>query len=131
MHRRHFVATTAALSVARIRPLLPQADSSIKALCLRALDTARQAGASYADCRVQRNRNQSVRTREQQITGLQDSETFGFGVRVLVAGAWGFAASRDLTAAEVDRVTRAAVVQARANRRATKRAVTLAPVEPV
>jgi TldD protein len=131
MHRRQFVATTAALSVAGIRPLLPQADSSIKALCLRALDTARQAGASYADCRVQRNRNQSVRTREQQITGLQDSETFGFGVRVLVAGAWGFAASRDLTAAEVDRVTRAAVVQARANRRATKRAVTLAPVEPV
>ena len=131
MDRRQFVATTAALSVTGLRPLAPQADSSVKQLCLRAIETARAAGASYADCRVQRNRNQSVSTREQQITGLQDSETFGFGVRVLVDGAWGFAASRDLTGPDVDRVARLAVAQARANRRATRRAVTLAPVEPV
>ncbi|HEX9704201.1 MAG TPA: TldD/PmbA family protein [Gemmatimonadales bacterium] len=133
MDRRQFVSTTAAaLALPGVRLFqAPQADASIKALCLRALDAARQAGAGYADVRVQRNRNQSLSTREQQITGLADSETFGFGVRVLVNGAWGFAASRDLTPAEVDRVARLAVAQAKGNRRAVKRPVTLAPVEAV
>ncbi|HXF95973.1 MAG TPA: TldD/PmbA family protein [Gemmatimonadales bacterium] len=135
MDRRQFVATTtattAALALPAARAPALQADAGVKELCLRAIDTARAAGASYADCRVQRNRNQSVSTREQQITGLVDSETFGFGVRVLADGAWGFAASRELSPAAVDRVARLAVAQARANRRALKRPVRLAPVEPV
>ena len=59
-----------------------------------------------------------------------DNETFGFGVRVLVDGAWGFAASRDLTRDEVARVARQAVTQARANRTTMVRPVTLAPVTP-
>ena len=135
MDRREFIQTTAALAAATKLPAplhtLLQADASIKSLCLRALDTAKAAGASYADVRVARTRNQSVSTREQQITSLSDGETFGFGVRVLVAGAWGFAASRDLTAVEIDRVARLAVAQARANRRALLRPVTLAPTAPV
>ncbi|MGH7700262.1 MAG: TldD/PmbA family protein [Gemmatimonadales bacterium] len=132
MDRRQFVASTAAaLTLPAIRPFVPQADSSVKQLCLRALDAARAAGAQYADCRVQRTRSQSVSTREQQITGASDAETFGFGVRVLVNGAWGFAASRELAPAEVDRVARLAVVQARANRRAVRRPVTLAPIDSV
>jgi TldD protein len=131
MDRREFIQTTAALATAATLPArLPQADASVKTLCLRALDTAKAAGASYADVRVARTRTQSVSTREQQITSLSDGETFGFGIRVLVAGAWGFAASRDLAAAEVDRVARLAVAQARANRRALLQPVTLAPTPP-
>ena len=98
---------------------------------MRALDAARGAGASYADVRVSRNRNQSISTRERQITGFEDAETFGFGVRVLANGAWGFAASKDLTLDEADRVARQAVAQARANAAARTRPVELAPVEPV
>ena len=64
-----------------------------------ALDAARSAGAQYADVRISRNRNQSVNTRERRVQGIQDNETFGFGVRTLVGGAWGFAASSDLTRA--------------------------------
>ncbi|MGH7751657.1 MAG: TldD/PmbA family protein, partial [Gemmatimonadales bacterium] len=88
-------------------------------------------GATYADVRVSRGRTQSVGTRERQITGLSDRETEGFGVRVLVQGAWGFLASRELSRAEVQRVTRAAVAQARANRLGMRNRVTLAPVDPV
>ncbi len=135
MDRRDFVISTAgtAAALALARPLraAPQADAAIRELCLRALEAARAAGAVYADVRVNRNRSQSVATREQQITGANESETFGFGVRVLVDGAWGFAASRELTREEVARVARSAAAQARANRRATRRPVTLAPVEPV
>lgn len=94
-----------------------------------AIDTARSAGAGYADCRISRNRNQAVSTRERQITGLVDNETFGFGVRVLVDGSWGFAASRELEPGEVVRVSRLAVAQARASRAARRSPVELAPVE--
>ncbi|MDP3911284.1 MAG: DNA gyrase modulator [Gemmatimonadales bacterium] len=137
MERRDFLTTGAAVAALGTLPALrpprsqPQADASVKDLCLRALNAAKTAGASYADVRIARTRNQSVGTREQQITNLSDSETFGFGVRVLVAGAWGFAASRDLTAAAVDRVAKAAVAQARANRRALARPVLLAPTPAV
>ena len=95
-----------------------------------ALDAAKSAGASYADVRISRNRNQAIFTRERRVQNLVDNETFGFGVRVLVDGAWGFAASRDLTRDEVARVARQAVTQARANRTTMVRPVRLAPVTP-
>jgi TldD protein len=98
-------------------------------LAMRALDTARSAGAGFADVRIGRNRNQSVSTRERQITGLSDNETYGFGIRVLVEGTWGFAASREVTAPEVERIARVAVQQARANRVAQRRPVELAPTD--
>lgn len=97
---------------------------------MRALDAARSAGASYADVRISRNRNQSVFTRERRVQGVTDNETFGFGVRVLVNGAWGFAASRDLSRDEVVTVAQQAAAQARANRSALVRPVELAPVRP-
>ncbi len=50
-------------------------------------------------------------------------------MRVLAAGAWGFAASRDVNADEVVRVARQAVAQARANAAAMKRPIELAPTE--
>jgi TldD protein len=106
-------------------------DASIRELALRALDAARGAGASYADVRFHTTRSQSVGTRERQITGLSDSETSGFGVRALVNGAWGFAASRIIAPEEVDRVAQLAVIQARANRIAGGPPVELAPVEPI
>src|SRR5688500_11731578 len=104
-------------------------DASIRDLAMLALDAARSAGAQYADVRVNRNRNQTVSTRERRVQGLSDSETFGFGVRVLADGAWGFSASSDLTRDEVQRVARQAVAQAKANRRTMKRPVELAPAK--
>jgi TldD protein len=104
-------------------------DPAVKELAMRALDAARSAGATYADVRIARNRTQSVSTRERQITGFSDSETFGMGVRVLAGGAWGFAASRDVTAEEAARVARQAVAQARANAVTIQRPIQLAPTE--
>jgi TldD protein len=104
-------------------------DPQTRELAMRALDAARSAGASYADVRISRSRNQAVGTRERQITNFNDSDTFGFGVRVLAGGAWGFAASRDVTADTVAATARAAVAQARANAAASRRPVELAPAE--
>jgi TldD protein len=138
MKRRDFLATGAAAGAGLILPsgayattLRGRQEADHRELAMRALDAARGAGASYADVRVSRNRNQSLSTRERQITSFDDEETFGFGVRVLANGAWGFAASNALTLDEADRVARQAVSQARANAAARARPVELAPVEPV
>jgi len=139
MKRRDFVLQGTALAAGST--LLPRmlsaaptredwlADPATKELAMRAIDAARQAGASYADVRIARSHQQALGTRERQITFFNDGETFGFGVRVLAGGAWGFAASRDVTADEVVRVARQAVAQARANAAAMKRPVELAPTE--
>ena len=136
MNRRDFLlqsaATAAGLAVlpgVAHAARLPLDDPEYRELANRALDAARSAGASYADVRISRVRNQALSTRERQITGFQDGETFGFGVRVLASGAWGFVASRDLTLAEVERVGRLAVSQAKANAAARRRPVELAPAE--
>jgi TldD protein len=80
-----------------------------------ALSTAKKLGATYADIRVNRTRLESVTTREQQVQNVSRSQSFGFGVRVLVKGAWGFAASGDVTPEEVHRITQQAVEVAQAN----------------
>ena len=103
------------------------AEPNVRELATLALDAAKSAGADYADVRFVRNRSQNLSTREQRVSGISDNETYGFGVRTLVNGAWGFAASRDLTREEVARVAKQAVAQARANRSALVRPVVLAP----
>ncbi len=136
----HSAAATAALGAGSA--LLPgHADGAVpgdtidraasRDLAMRALDAARAAGASYADFRLNGNRTQALGTRERQITFFNDAETFGFGVRVIANGAWGFAASRDLNPEEVVRVAQQAVAQARANATTQSRPLELAPVEAV
>ena len=65
---------------------------------------ARQMDLEYADVRGSTNRSQNVSTREQIVTGLSDSETSGVGIRVLVDGTWGFAASNVITSDSAEEV---------------------------
>ena len=58
-----------------------------------ALARAAALGASYADIRVNRYRRESIATRERQVQNVSRSTSYGFGLRVLVNGAWGFAAT--------------------------------------
>jgi TldD protein len=144
MKRRDFLlqsaAATAGLSagsailprlVSATVPMEPLDAAVSRELAARALDAARSAGATYADFRLAANRSQALGTRERQITFFNDAETYGFGVRVIANGSWGFAASRDLNAEEVVRVAQQAVAQARANAAARQRPLELAPVERV
>jgi TldD protein len=84
-------------------------------LAQRALDTAVQRGADYADVRVVRRADESINVKSGRVEGVSFGESEGFGVRVLVAGAWGFSSSNVLTAAEADRVAADAVRIARAS----------------
>jgi TldD protein len=103
------------------------ADDRARALMMTALDAAKRAGASYADVRIGRYRNSFVATRERQITSTADTDSIGAGVRVLVDGTWGFAATDLLTTDDVAAAAREAVVIAKANRIARDKPVRLAP----
>src|SRR4051812_14344115 len=81
----------------------------------RALDTASAQGAGYADARVVRRLEESISIKSGRVEGVASGESEGFGVRVLVDGAWGFASSHVLTAAEADRIAAEAVRIARAS----------------
>jgi TldD protein len=104
-------------------------DAATKELMMEALGAAKQAGASYADVRIGRQRQNFVFTREKQIQNVVDTDSFGCGVRALVDGTWGFAATRALTKPGVATAAREAVAIAKANRVARDRAVQLAPTE--
>ncbi|MGH7545815.1 MAG: TldD/PmbA family protein [Gemmatimonadota bacterium] len=110
-------------------PFQATIDPTVKELALLALDAAKAAGARYADVRIGRVQNEFIRTRDDHISGLDSRETFGFGVRALAAGAWGFTGSRALTKDEVTRIAREAVAQAKANSKVLRRPVELAPVD--
>ena len=57
-----------------------------------ALDRARALGATHADVRVERVREQMVRLRDGRLDGANSDEDLGLAVRVVHDGAWGFAA---------------------------------------
>jgi len=103
-------------------------DPGLKELADVALEAARAAGATYADVRIADYRNQSIRTRENRVIAIDDSEDRGFGVRVIAAGTWGFAASAPVEREEIARVARRAVAIAKANARMQREPVQLAPV---
>jgi len=79
------------------------------ALGRRALDTAAARGASYADVRFEDGRSERIEVRNGVVATLDDATSVGYGVRALVDGAWGFAASADLTEPGVDAAAARAV----------------------
>ena len=64
-----------------------------------------------------------------EVPGISDTDSFGFGIRVIVNGAGGFASSPLVTPAEIARITREAITVARANASIKSKAVILAPVK--
>lgn len=80
----------------------------------RALDTACARGATYADIRFETARTERIEVRNGIVATLSDSTSRGYGVRALVDGSWGFAASSSLTPEGVDAAAARAVEIARA-----------------
>src|SRR5436190_2291994 len=110
----------------------------LSALASFALERAKKAGATYADVRINRYRSQVVSMRSQadsatrvlnHVPSVSDSETFGFGVRVLAGGAWGFAASHAVTEDAIARAAQDAVEIAKANSSLRREPVRLAPTK--
>src|ERR1035438_9083776 len=129
LSRRRFLGASAVTLLAADRLFGEPADApkkpnpELEGLGAIALAEAKKAGASYADIRINRYRQQFSRyrlsperggTKTDEVPFVTDQASFGFGVRVIASGQWGFAASPLVSAEEIARITREAVVVAKA-----------------
>jgi TldD protein len=101
----------------------------MKDLALLAVDTAKARGASYADVRVLESKLENIGTKNGKIGSYETQEDFGFGVRVIADGAWGFASSDDFSKESIESTAGAAVETARASSILKEKEIVLAPVD--
>ncbi len=99
----------------------------MKDFAKQALDTAVARGATYADVRVVGIRERYLSTKNGEAAQVRESDSLGLGIRAIASGAWGFAATDELTHASIDRTAARAVEVARASALAKKHDVQLAP----
>src|SRR5918992_377006 len=92
----------------------------MKQLIERALDQAQAAGASYADVRVVERESEDLTVKNGALEAAVTASSAGFGVRVMIDGAWGFSSSSLLEPGEADRVAAEAADIARASRLAQR-----------
>jgi len=94
-------------------------------LAKKGLEEAVKAEASYADIRIGEIIDEYLTVKKGVPDEVNLLQTKGFGIRALAKGAWGFAASVDLTKREIAAVARKAVAIAKASARAKKKSVSL------
>jgi TldD protein len=96
----------------------------------QAVVVAKAAGADYADARVVTEETESLTVRNQVMEGIDRAGSEGIGIRVLVNGYWGFAATARMEDAEIERTAALAVEIARAAARLPRDPVSLTEVDP-
>ena len=138
LSRRQFIATGTALVAATYVPdwaeafqPSPAGDAARAEAAEAALARAASLGASYADIRISRYRRESIATRERQVQNVSRSSSYGMGLRVLLDGAWGFAATNTVDPASARAVADQAIAIAKANAILQTRKVVLANADKV
>ena len=128
--RRDFLAAGVA-AAASARAATPTAEPPDREkFADAALALAKKTGATYADIRINRYRRQSIFTRERQVRSFDSDSSYGYGVRILKKGSWGFAASPDFSDKTLAEVVRQAAEIADANAAALPQSVRLSPEKP-
>lgn len=87
--------------------------------------------SEYADVRVVQRRHEGLHVENGAVGQAIDEESIGIGIRVLLGGHWGFAATSRLDRAGLDAAVARAVAQARAAMRSLPGLVRLAPAPAV
>lgn len=105
--------------------------SYFKELIDHALNTCSVMRVDYADIRIVRRQWENIATKDGVVEALESTESFGFGVRVLRNGSWGFAASNKLSKEEIERIVKQALIIAEASSFTPGRKVVLASIQPI
>lgn len=103
----------------------------MKDLTSLALDVAKTYGATYADIRIIEKQSESIAIKNGRVEELTASTNYGFGIRVVADGSWGFAGSFLVDKGEIERVARLAVEIAKASAMIKKENVVLAPAQAI
>jgi TldD protein len=99
----------------------------MKSVAKLALDMATARGAAHAEARIVESRLRALTTKNGRVGHASESESLGIGVRVIADGAWGFAASADLSRAAIEKTAARAVAIAKASATVKRQNVQLAP----
>ena len=103
----------------------------MKTIANWALNVAQQRGASFSDLRIVDERSRSLSTKNGKVGSSSQAESLGMGIRVIANGAWGFAATDDLTRPSVEAAAAQAVEIAKASARVKDADLRLAPEKSV
>ncbi len=103
----------------------------MKHLIQNILDIARLKKVPYADIRIVRRQNEEIEVKNGKVEGLMHDEDFGFGIRVLSQGAWGFACSSKVTRKEMEVVLGKALKIAKASSKAKGKEILFPSTSPV
>jgi len=99
----------------------------MKEIAAWALETAKLRGATLAEARIVDERHRSLATKNGKIGSASDAESLGIGIRVIAAGAFGFAASDDLSREGVQACAARAVDIAKASATVKSQELRMAP----
>ncbi len=94
------------------------------------IDWLRGKGVAYADCRYVRREKEALQVSDGHVDGMSRNLDVGVGIRVVANGAWGFAATANLTAAELKKTANLALKIARASAMTKQEPVVLAEQQP-
>jgi TldD protein len=103
----------------------------MKTLIQNILDLAKLKGATYADVRVVREQSEEIEVKNGKVDALTHDEDFGFGIRILFQGAWGFACSSKVTRKEMETVFGKALKIAKASARVKGKEIVFQSTSPV
>jgi len=102
----------------------------VKDLIENVLNLAKLKTVTYADIRMVRRQQEEVVIKNGNVEALTSDEDFGFGIRTLFQGAWGFACSTKVTRKEMEGVFAKALRLAKASSRAKGKEISIAPAFP-
>ena len=103
----------------------------MKELIQNILDLAKLKGAEYADIRIVRRQDEEVGVKNGKVEALTRDEDFGFGIRILFQGAWGFACSSKVTRGEMGTVFSKALKIAKASSKVKGKEIVFPSASPV
>ncbi len=103
----------------------------MKDLVQNVLGLAKLKGADYADIRIVRRQLEEIGVKNGIVEALTQDEDFGFGIRLLYQGAWGFACSSKVTKREMESVLGKALRIARASSKVQGKPISFPPTPSV
>jgi TldD protein len=93
------------------------------------MDEAKKRGVTYGDIRLIEDEIETIDTENGNVQGIGKSFSKGFGIRVLLNGAWGFSSSSKVDKNEMEKVLDEAISIAKASSRIKKEDIILSEIE--
>lgn len=102
----------------------------MKDLINNILNIARLKKVDYADIRIVRRQSEEIEVKNGKAEAFTNDEDFGFGIRILIRGAWGFACSSKINRREMEAVFEKAFKIAKASSKIKGREILFPPTTP-